>query len=358
VLVTGGVDPDLEGGQSTPLRSAEIYDPETDNWTRVEDMPFALLDHAGVTLPDGRVQFIGGISPGPDFATAMETQLWFDPRSETFLTRPSDPALDGPITLRGGPSLAVRRGNSPVIVGQRGQFLHYEADRDVWVDLEPFEQDQQFLGSPSGPMLIDAAVLTDGRIAMIWTDFASDGQSLENVVGIYELGDSTVTELLRLESRPEAPRVEALLGGGMAVLSATGPNGAFEARYLETPEGPPVLVPFHTAASGLDEYLELPSGEFEVLSASFNHATLRLQREPTGAELELLPIARAGQLVTTLDDGRLLVTGGLRLTSDARARAEAGELEFGDGLLFSFAPDDAASLKPFEESPPLLITLP
>lgn len=58
VLVTGGID--SSGGSSTPLNSAEIFDPATDGWTQVASMSTLRADHAAVQLADGRVLVAGG----------------------------------------------------------------------------------------------------------------------------------------------------------------------------------------------------------------------------------------------------------------------------------------------------------
>ena len=109
VLVSGGVDPDLAGSTPRPLRSAEIYDPVNESWTRVGDMPFSLIQHTGVTLPDGRIEFIGGLSIDDPNAAAQQ-RLWFDPATAEFTARASDPALDGPLTVRAaGVFVAIRR---------------------------------------------------------------------------------------------------------------------------------------------------------------------------------------------------------------------------------------------------------
>ena len=57
VLVTGGTDTWLE---RRALSSAEIYDPETGQWTPTGSMAATRVDHAAVLLPDGRVLVMGG----------------------------------------------------------------------------------------------------------------------------------------------------------------------------------------------------------------------------------------------------------------------------------------------------------
>jgi hypothetical protein len=54
VLVAGGSD-DVK-----PLKSAEIYDPESDVWTVLPDMLELRFGQAAVLLDDGRVLMVGG----------------------------------------------------------------------------------------------------------------------------------------------------------------------------------------------------------------------------------------------------------------------------------------------------------
>ncbi len=54
VLVEGG------GTDSTPLASAELYDPATGTWTPTGSMAVARIRHNSTVLPDGRVLAVGG----------------------------------------------------------------------------------------------------------------------------------------------------------------------------------------------------------------------------------------------------------------------------------------------------------
>jgi hypothetical protein len=58
VLVAGGVD--FPNGTSAVTRSAELYDPETNEWSPLPPMPAPRAGGAAVALPDGSVLLIGG----------------------------------------------------------------------------------------------------------------------------------------------------------------------------------------------------------------------------------------------------------------------------------------------------------
>lgn len=59
VLVAGGMGYPRPGVMRT-LRSAELFDPETETWTGARPMTEARLGHPAVKLPDGRVLMVGG----------------------------------------------------------------------------------------------------------------------------------------------------------------------------------------------------------------------------------------------------------------------------------------------------------
>lgn len=67
ILVTGGYDRPWNGSDKppTPLRSAMIYDPANQAWTVAAPMATPRARHAAVTLADGRVAVIGGMSQNP-----------------------------------------------------------------------------------------------------------------------------------------------------------------------------------------------------------------------------------------------------------------------------------------------------
>ncbi|MFF8731198.1 Kelch repeat-containing protein [Streptomyces sp. NPDC015171] len=119
VLVAGG-----EGEQSRgvvrPLRSAELFHPDTGRWTPAEPMTDARLDHRAVRLPDGRVLVAGGNAgaAGPTPAGLSFCEL-YDPVTRTWsptgslrLPRSGHQATlltDGSVLVTGGAGLGVRR---------------------------------------------------------------------------------------------------------------------------------------------------------------------------------------------------------------------------------------------------------
>ena len=64
VLVTGEDQPEV-------CQTAEIFDPSTQNWTRIEDMNECRMLHQLSLLINGKVLASAGYLPGPDVATAI-----------------------------------------------------------------------------------------------------------------------------------------------------------------------------------------------------------------------------------------------------------------------------------------------
>jgi hypothetical protein len=74
VLVAGG------GRGDSPLRTAEIYDPFTGQWTPTANLLDARTFHTATLLPDGRVLVVGGINPNGSMASAE----LYDPATSTW----------------------------------------------------------------------------------------------------------------------------------------------------------------------------------------------------------------------------------------------------------------------------------
>jgi hypothetical protein len=89
VLVSGGVNgvPDLSGGGSVPaLATAEVYDPASDSFTPVADMSKPRFSHTSILLPNGKVLIAGGAqeSVGLIGTNAEATAELYDPSAHTF----------------------------------------------------------------------------------------------------------------------------------------------------------------------------------------------------------------------------------------------------------------------------------
>ncbi|MGY0459555.1 DUF6603 domain-containing protein [Kitasatospora sp. cg17-2] len=88
VLVTGGEATGIpSGGRFTlaPLASAERYDPGTNTWSRLPDMPGGRSGHRALRLRSGKVLVVGGTA-GPAFAGGFRNATLYDPAGRGWTT--------------------------------------------------------------------------------------------------------------------------------------------------------------------------------------------------------------------------------------------------------------------------------
>ncbi|MEJ3750512.1 kelch repeat-containing protein [Actinomycetes bacterium KLBMP 9797] len=124
VLVAGGTT--TRSAQSVrALRSAELYDPETGEWTEVGAMTDARSGHPAVVLQDGRVLVVGGTAPvARDVDAALAFCELYNPTSKDW-TPTGD--LRAPrsrhraTVLNGGREVLVTGGSAPG-AGDDGTF--------------------------------------------------------------------------------------------------------------------------------------------------------------------------------------------------------------------------------------------
>jgi RNA polymerase sigma factor (sigma-70 family) len=124
IYVSGG-SPTHIGGL-TGLATVEVYDPATDTWTQVSDMPMARHDHSA-SVVDGKVYIIGGADDAVirlweegKIDTGRLNELFsivyvYDPGTDTWTT-----AADPLPTARGGLTAAVVDGKIYAIGGGQG----------------------------------------------------------------------------------------------------------------------------------------------------------------------------------------------------------------------------------------------
>jgi hypothetical protein len=102
VLVAGGM-----GSSSSPLSSAQVYDPATGAWSATGAMGQSRYSHTATLLPNGKVLVVGGRA-----SAAVGSTEVYDPATGTWSTtgRPFNPRYhhtatllrDGRVLLAGG----------------------------------------------------------------------------------------------------------------------------------------------------------------------------------------------------------------------------------------------------------------
>jgi hypothetical protein len=111
VLVAGGDGPLADGGYAA-LASTELYDPETGTFSPSGSMAHGRRGSTGTLLPDGTVLLAGGANEWFNFPADAET---FDPTTGIF-------SLTGPMPEARWQHAAARLPNGAVLLAGRGGF--------------------------------------------------------------------------------------------------------------------------------------------------------------------------------------------------------------------------------------------
>jgi len=117
VLVAGG-STTIVGSSPFPLATAELYDPRTRTWTAIGSMATARTGHTATLLADGKVLVAGGVPAfGGDIPTSpLASAELYDPGTKTWTAAAGmNEARDGHTAtlLLDGKVLVVGGGNSP-----------------------------------------------------------------------------------------------------------------------------------------------------------------------------------------------------------------------------------------------------
>jgi N-acetylneuraminic acid mutarotase len=117
VLVAGG-STTIVGSSPFPLATAELYDPRTRTWTAIGSMATARTGHTATLLADGKVLVAGGVAAFGDYipTSPLASAELYDPGTKTWTaTAGMNEARDGHTAtlLLDGKVLVVGGGNSP-----------------------------------------------------------------------------------------------------------------------------------------------------------------------------------------------------------------------------------------------------
>jgi len=279
VLVAGGGSNTEDGGYAGPLASTRIYDPATERWVASGSLTSARDSPAATLLSDGRVLVAGGWHQGTDGVVALlSTAELFDPTTGQWTptgslsaARSAGAALtlpDGRVLVLGGTD-----GNSPVEPIER-----YDPVTGAWSVIGR-------MPAGSGQTVV---LLTDGTV-LLAGGFTAGQRDNAPVSSVWRL-DPTSGAMRKAAPMP-APRGDAaatllrdgrvLLAGGVAGLATGRARGAVLADTSSR-------IPQLTASATIYD----PVADRWTTTAS-------------------LPVPREGGQTVLLDDGTVLVAGGI-----------------------------------------------
>jgi hypothetical protein len=325
VLLIGGSDAAKPGAKA--LSSAEIFDPKSGRSTPVGDMSGPRSGHVAVLLPDGRVLVAGGEPmqcPPPSGACTWPTPTAeiFDPGTARFTKIAADlgPAQ---INSRVGAPVAVLLADGRVLYV--GTAFGASTGSD-WTGRYVALIDPGTGGAEPAPTipctaLVSLAGLPDGRIFV---------QCGGRTPGAYEY-DATGRTITTISSSERWDAALTLADGRVLVVRQTGDAAVFDpATVTYTSTGAMVghddpdpenryADPYERRLTLLLDGRVLVSGGRSTIARVPALATAELfdPRNGTFRSIGPLEAARYEHSATLLDDGRVLLVGGVSRSPDS-----------------------------------------
>ena len=313
VLVVGGMD-----GGFNPLRTAEVFDPETNRWSAVGDMGEARTEHSAALLKDGRVMVTGGMNEKLDLVGSTEI---FDPNTGKWSPYGSMrtirrghfalPLPDGRVAVVGGVGQTLGGLGILANIAAVGALLSteiYDPETDTWS-----RADDMLEGHSGGR----AIVLKDGRVLI------AGGHNQAEGLASSEIFDPSSNEWMRTSSmvRKTFANTAAILPDGSVLF--TGGFGMSRSKGGITP-GSEVFDPKSNEWRRAPDTVHgrmghtitlLPDGRVITIggataSGPVNSVEYMEPKTWEWSEITPMSVERSQHTSTLLNDGRILVAGG------------------------------------------------
>lgn len=301
VLVAGGID---ANGEATS--SAELYDPATGTWTVTGSMTVSRFVHVAFALPTGEVLVIGGDAPCclPHFSAEIYN-------ASTASWRPA-----GGQFPKFGLFAATMLSSGKVFLTGVGPDYYSTA----WLYDSMQQTFTQAIGDPVYRQSPDAAVLPNGNVLIVGGTQDADEEVIAPGAEAYDLATGTwqatgpPSTLRQLGVTAALADGSVLIAGGLTSVTLRssetyGADGAWhsagdlnEARFDATStllgDGRVLVVGGETFAA-------------QGSVTSLKSAELYDSRTAAWSYTSSLTVARSRHTATLLDDGSVLVVGGI-----------------------------------------------
>ena len=313
VLVAGGTDEAF-----TPLRTSEVFDPESNRWSATGEMREARMEHSATLLKDGRVIVTGGLNENLEIVGTTEifdpeTGKWSEYGSMRTVRRGhfTLPLSDGRVAVVGGIGQTLGGLGILANISAVGALISteiYDPETDTWSQASDMREGH------SGGL---AVVLKDGRVLI------AGGYNQDESLASSEVFDPSVDQWMRTSSmaRKTFANTATVLSDGSVLF--TGGFGMSRAKGGITP-GSEVFDPKTTEWRKAPETVHgrmghtstlLPDGRVVTIGGSTAEGPVNTGEymEPETwlwSEIAPMPVERSQHTATLLYDGRILVAGG------------------------------------------------
>jgi galactose oxidase-like protein len=214
VLVAGG-HITVGGGEVQVSRSAELYDPETGNWSGAGEMVTPRTSHTATLLPDGTVLLAGSADFG-QVALLPSAEL-YDPVSGAWTATGNmvEVRFGHSATLLDDGTVFVAGGASATSGHVTGSAELYDPALASWTATTSMPE-ANFLPAVGGP----ATLLSNGRVLFPGGIVSSNGDSFVRSSWLFDPDTASWTETVGMPAARTGTTATLLLDGG--VLTAGG----------------------------------------------------------------------------------------------------------------------------------------